>query len=1432
MPDKNEPMNDLKNDPKLTAYAMGELSADEAREVEQLIADSPELTIAANEIRATILSLESAFADEPPLELALSEQQRSAIAAASKSGGNEIDEDAASIASVSRAAKDIAVTASRPWGRWLLAAAIGTVLIGGGVFLANPDIQLGRHAAMNEASSGKPAGAKTAASVEAVGNVVDENLVDDSVLKLDFEPMLDLVQSTVESDQWSENTPTESAPLRAAEANLELVVTNSQRGVEETDEEFGESVARSQQLGRLSKKLAAIPESVTSPPTSDRFRRQAQQGMEMAGEAMDELGSATRSDSISGKRRRPSGAAGEDLEDGFGGGGFDEEIADRQQPVQSGLPAGAAKQAYYDPGKFDADSSRRVPTDSPAIAFPTAPEEWLAEKRSRVRFNELRLAGAYDGKGGGVGQFKVDVSEVGDSLAKNNLSSERLTMEGSKTAQQSTNSFLDDLLLDSDEGKDEVRKELAIGGRLDQPAEPKSAEPKSAKRKEAKKAPKTWKRVKAIPNTTRLMVGDKEELDLTGMQVNVQVDGFRARVLIDYLYYNDQDQQLEGNFKLRLPEDSSLYYFAFGESANELTPQRRLAGREFVDNGTQFVSFTPAAITKSRSDVWRNVKEARMVPREQAAYAFRETVRRRVDPALVEWSGAGVFNAKVFPLAPKKVHRIVIGYDVNLTRSGNQLTYQLDLPESTGDCRIEINAQDVEGIQYKIEPEVEPVEVDHNDELHQRFTFDQRPEDGIRLTATTETPLLLKSKELADEFWATQVTPELPVEEAVGSGRAMFMLDTSLSSAPDKFNVWLKLLETTLANNRDTMTEFGVLMFSVDGHFWKPQYVANTADNVAELKGTLENLVLEGATDLYAAMQKVTTTDWVTGGQAPDLFLLSDGAANWGETNQRLIGSLLADKKTGSLFAYQTGMTGTAIANLRFLTGQTGGAVFSVASEDEIATASTAHRKRPWRLSGISAEGASDMLTAGRAEWVYPGQTLTVVGRGIVSGPMKLEFEQSGKTMSVTNEPKGIVSELASRLYGQISVGQLEAMGSEVFDISAAYARHFRVTGGTCSLLMLESEADYERFDIKPQEDEFVIKSKPASKLVADMLEKAASRLSDPKAQLLAWLKRLETMQGLKFAMPTALKLAIDDIDVVAVSQPLECTPLTRADVSKGYLNALAQEKLDYDVIAGQAKKRGRQSIDDSLKVFSSLIERNPGDVTMARDVAFTALELDRPAQAYHLLRSVAQQRPFQGSIYPAIGQCLAQAGQADMAIVYYEVALAGEFQRQGSKFRQIVAVDYMYLLRRIVSGKAKSSVVDFARARLETLTKKMPVSKADMLVTMMWNQDQTDVDLHVIEPSGEKCFYSHRKTNSGGEITDDITTGFGPEMYFNETAPDGKYKIEVKFFGNSQNRTSVKNKVYLTVFEEFGSDQERVTRRTIRLKDAGEQRTVMEVEK
>jgi len=184
--------------------------------------------------------------------------------------------------------------------------------------------------------------------------------------------------------------------------------------------------------------------------------------------------------------------------------------------------------------------------------------------------------------------------------------------------------------------------------------------------------------------------------------------------------------------------------------------------------------------------------------------------------------------------------------------------------------------------------------------------------------------------------------------------------------------------------------------------------------------------------------------------------------------------------------------------------------------------------------------------------------------------------------------------------------------------------------------------------------------------------------------------------------------------------------------------------------------------------------------------------------------------------------------GKADMAIVYYEIAMNGTFQRQGGEFKQIVAAEYIHLLRQITSGKLESSVKDFAAARLETLGKHLPFGTADVVVTMMWNQDETDVDMHVIEPNGEECSYQNKKTNSGGQITTDIRTGFGPEMYFNANAPRGKYELKAKFFSSGQNRTSTRNKVYMTIIRNFGTDEESLTRQTVQLKTVGQVEPLM----
>ena len=238
----------------------------------------------------------------------------------------------------------------------------------------------------------------------------------------------------------------------------------------------------------------------------------------------------------------------------------------------------------------------------------------------------------------------------------------------------------------------------------------KELEAKLRKERSNKPKPGTWRRAKATPNASRLMIGDHDELPLEGMQANVLIDGFRARVLLDCYYFNNRRQQLEGSFKLRLPNDASLYYFAFGESAYEYQPAvDQLAAKGFLSTDlVRAAGLDPEGILRAREGSWSKVKEARVVPREKAAHAYSETVRRRVDPALVEWSGAGVFQTRVFPLMPNKLHRIVIGYDVMLLKDGEDLVYRLDLPEDLSQCMVDLNVAALPGMTAEVTPNARP----------------------------------------------------------------------------------------------------------------------------------------------------------------------------------------------------------------------------------------------------------------------------------------------------------------------------------------------------------------------------------------------------------------------------------------------------------------------------------------------------------------------------------------------------------------------------------------------------------------------------------------------------------------------------------------------------------------------------------------------------
>jgi tetratricopeptide (TPR) repeat protein len=313
----------------------------------------------------------------------------------------------------------------------------------------------------------------------------------------------------------------------------------------------------------------------------------------------------------------------------------------------------------------------------------------------------------------------------------------------------------------------------------------------------------------------------------------------------------------------------------------------------------------------------------------------------------------------------------------------------------------------------------------------------------------------------------------------------------------------------------------------------------------------------------------------------------------------------------------------------------------------------------------------------------------------------------------------------------------------------------------------------------------------------------------------------------MSFTAPQALMTALEAMPTqsfAVAAGDLDVQGRRWQHVSGELSEQLAARKLDYDALCAEAdRRRDAFGPADALKALSSLVENNPGDAVLARDVGFSALQLDLGGQAYHLFRRVMIMRPFEPQNYHAAARCLEDLGNGDLALAYYDIALAGQWTNRAGAFRRIVAMDYLRLLRRIGVGDVACSVSDYAALRRKNLTAEIGATPTDLLVIMAWNTDSTDVDLHVVDPAGEECYYQHKKTKIGGEITDDVTTGFGPEMFTLPTAIPGTYRIKAKLYSENRNRASARTKVYITVARHWCTDQEQVERKVITLKKTGE---------
>jgi len=195
------------------------------------------------------------------------------------------------------------------------------------------------------------------------------------------------------------------------------------------------------------------------------------------------------------------------------------------------------------------------------------------------------------------------------------------------------------------------------------------------------------------------------------------------------------------------------------------------------------------------------------------------------------------------------------------------------------------------------------------------------------------------------------------------------------------------------------------------------------------------------------------------------------------------------------------------------------------------------------------------------------------------------------------------------------------------------------------------------------------------------------------------------------------------------------------------------------------------------LRVLGNLAEMDLENRHILRILGYRLLQAGEPALAIPVFQKVLELSPEEPQSYRDLGLAYAADGQTQKAVdKLYEVVLKPWHNR----FPEVELISLAELNALIASAPGKVDTTSINPRLLKNLA-------LDLRVVLTWDADNTDIDLWVTDPNGEKAYYQNRLTYQGGRMSQDFTGGYGPEEFSLKTAKPGKYKIEAQFYGHRQ---------------------------------------------
>jgi len=366
-------------------------------------------------------------------------------------------------------------------------------------------------------------------------------------------------------------------------------------------------------------------------------------------------------------------------------------------------------------------------------------------------------------------------------------------------------------------------------------------------------------------------------LTVENHRVNVTIDGQVATTRVDQTFRNDSQWSLEGTYIFPLPENAAISDFSMWI------------------NGEQV--------------------EGKLYSKEEARRIYDNIVRRRLDPALLEYVGRDLFQASIFPIDPGDTRRVQIEYSQILPVDNGLVQYVYPLSTERFSARplknvaitVEITSQDELKAIYSPS---HPVSIDRDGRYEALVgweDFDVLPNTDFSLYYTVSPEdisvnLLSYKERNEDGFFILLVAPNVETQQVVEKD-VILVLDVSGSMEGEKMEQARDALLYVL-DHLNEGDRFNVIAFStgVRAFSYQPEPLSALPD----ARRFVNDLRPEGSTDINRALLEAIES---ANSERPTILIfLTDGLPTSGTVETPLILNNVEQAATSNLRIFPFGV--------------------------------------------------------------------------------------------------------------------------------------------------------------------------------------------------------------------------------------------------------------------------------------------------------------------------------------------------------------------------------------------------------------------------------------------------------------------------------------------------------------------------------------------